>query len=95
VIPVISRVPDMGYMYPKGYICPSGRPHLLYSRNKLTLRHKKGVYFYSSKNLIRSTKMQWIFVISITLVIRTFRGTFSSVKKLKKYMARERLETAS
>jgi len=36
-----SKVPNLGYMYPLGYICLSERVHLLYSRNKLTLRQKQ------------------------------------------------------
>jgi len=36
-----ARVPNLGYMYPSdsGYICLSEGVHLLYSRNKLILRH--------------------------------------------------------
>ena len=39
--------------------------HFLYSLNKLTLLHKKGVYLYSSKNRKVLLKVQWIFVISL------------------------------
>ena len=36
-------------MYPLGYICLSEGVYLLYICNKLTLRHKKEVYLYSSQ----------------------------------------------
>jgi len=42
-------VPNLGYMYPLGYICLSEGLHLLYSRNKLTMRHKNGIQLYISK----------------------------------------------
>jgi len=64
--------------------------------NKLTLRHKNGVYLYGSKNINVLLKIQWVFVILLSFfVIRNFRGTCSSVKMLKRYMVRERLETPS
>jgi len=54
----------------------------------------KGVYLYSPKNLKVLLKVQWIFVIFLTFfVIRSFRGTCLSVKLLKGYMVRERLDT--
>ena len=60
--------------------------------NKLTLRHKSEVYLYSSKNLNVLLKIQWVFVILLSLfVIRNIRGTCSSVEMLKGYMVKERL----
>jgi len=35
-----AGVPNLGYMYPWGYICLSQTVYLLYTRNKLTLRQK-------------------------------------------------------
>jgi len=62
--------------------------------NILTLRRKKGVYLYSSKNIKVLLKIQWIFVILLSLfVIRNFTGPCSSVEMLKGYMVRERLGT--
>jgi len=53
----------------------------LYSRNKLTLRHKNRVYLYSSKFLKFLLKIQWIFVILLShFVIGKFRDTSSSVE---------------
>ena len=55
--------------------------------NVLTLRHKNGVYLYSSKNLI---KIKWIYIVLLSLfVIRNFRSTCSSVEMLKRYMVRK------
>jgi len=41
--------------------------YISYNRNKLSLRHKSGVYFYSSKNLEVLLKIQWIFAILLSL----------------------------
>ena len=38
-----AGVPNLWYMYPLGCIGLSQGVYLLYSRNKLTLRHKNGV----------------------------------------------------
>ena len=84
-------VPNLGCMYPWGYICLYEGVHLLYSRNKLTLRHKNGVYIWSSKILNILLKIKWIFVILLSLpVIRYLTGTCSSVEMLKGRMERER-----
>jgi len=62
------------------------------SPNKVPLRHKNGVYLHSSKNQKVLFKIQWIFVILLSLfVIGNFGGTCSSVKMLKGFMVRERL----
>ena len=82
-----TEVPNLGY------ICLSEEVHLLYSRNEFTLRHENGVYLHSSKILQVLLKIQQIFVIVLSLVIRNFRGTCSSVKMVKGYMFRERLGT--
>jgi len=61
---------------------------------KYTLRHKYGVHLCSSKNLKFLLKLQWMFVILLSLyVIRNFSGTFSSVEMLKGCMVRKRLGT--
>jgi len=61
--------------------------------NKLTLRHKSGVYLYNSKYLKILLKFQWIFDIFLSLfVIRNFRRTCSSIKLLE-YMVRDRSRT--
>jgi len=62
-------------MYPYGYIYLSEVVHLLHSWHKLTLWNKNGVYLYSSKNLKVLLKIQWIFVIllSVFVVIRSLR----------------------
>jgi len=61
--------------------------HLLYSRNKLNLRHKIDST-YSSINI------QGIFLILLSIfVIRNFSGTSSPAELLKEYMVRERLGT--
>jgi len=60
--------------------------------NKSTLRHKSEAYLYSSKNLNVLLKIQWVFVILLSLfVIRNIRSTCSSVVMLKGYMVKERL----
>jgi len=63
--------------------------------SKLSLRHKSEVYPYGSKHPNDLLKIQWVFVILLSLlVIRNFsRGTCSSVEMLKVYMAKERLGT--
>ena len=77
-----------------GYICLSEEVHLLYSRNKFTLRHKNGVYLYSFKILQILLKIQQVFVILFNfVVIRNFRASCSSVKMVKGCMFRERLGT--
>jgi len=72
-------------MCPWGYIFLSQGVHLLHSRNKLTLRHKNGVFLCtSSKNLKVLLKIQWMFVILISLFdLRNVRGTCSPVELLK------------
>jgi len=58
--------------------------------NILTLRHKNGVYLYSSTNVKVLFKIHWIFVIVLSFfVIINFRGTCSSVTMLKGYLVRE------
>ena len=82
-------VPILRHMYLWRYICLTQGIHLLYSRNKLTLRHK----IESTKVLL---KFQWIFVILLRLfAIRNFRDTSSPAELLKGYMVRERLGTAA
>ena len=66
--------------------------HLLYSCNKLPLRLNNGVYSCGSETPIFLINLQWILVILLRrFVIRIFRGTCSSVKMLKGYMASKRL----
>ena len=61
--------------------------------NVLTLRHKNRIFNYSSKNAKVLLKIQWIFVIVLSLfVIRNFWCTCSSAEMPKGYMVRERLE---
>jgi len=57
------------------------------------LRHKNGVYLYSSKILKVLLKIQYIFGILLSLsVIGNFRGTCSSIAMLKGYIVRERFD---
>ena len=71
-------------MCPYGNTCLSERVHLLYSPNKLTLRHKTWVYLYNSK-LKNSIKNAVNFLCLLTLfVIRHFRGICSSVHVQRK-----------
>jgi len=66
----------------------------LYSRDKITLRRKNGVYFYNSKHQKVSLQVQKIFIILLSLfVIRDFKGTSSSVEMLKGNMVTKRLGT--
>jgi len=61
----------------------------------MTIYFKKGVHLYSSENLKVLLKIQWIFVILLSLfVMRNFRGTCSSVEILQGYMVRESLGTS-
>jgi len=61
----------------------------LYICNKLTLRHKNGVYLYDSKILNVVLTIQKIVGILLSLfVIRNFRGTCSFIEMLKGYMIR-------
>jgi len=46
-----QRFPTWDTCTPKGYVCLSEGVRLLYICNKLTLRHKNGVYLYSSEIL--------------------------------------------
>ena len=58
----------------------------------LTLRHRNVVYLYSSKNVKVILKIQWIFVILLSLfVIRNSSSKCSSVEMLKGYMVSEKL----
>jgi len=67
--------------------------YISYTRNKLSWRHKNGVYFYSSKNLEFLLKVQWIFAIFTQPFFMTnLRGTCLSTE-LKGYIVRERLGT--
>jgi len=60
--------------------------------HKSTLRNKHGVYLYSSENVKVLLKIQWIFIILLSLfVTRGFRGTCGSVNLPKGYMVRKRL----
>ena len=71
-------------MCPYGNTCLSERVHLLYSPNKLTLRHKTWVYLYNSK-LKNSIKNAVNFLCLLTLFdIRHFRGICSSVHVQRK-----------
>jgi len=45
------RCSQPGVHVPVGAHCLSQGVHLMHSSNKLTLRHKNGIYFCSSKNL--------------------------------------------
>jgi len=62
--------------------------------NIFTLRYKNGFFIYSSKNIKVLLKIQWIFVILLSLfVIRNFMGTCTSVEMLIRYMVRKSLRT--
>jgi len=58
--------------------------------NILPLRHKSRVHLYCSKNAKVLLKIQWIFVILLSLFVNRFQGACSSVEMLKAYMARKR-----
>jgi len=79
--PLIASYRRPGELRPPLCLCV----HLLYSRNKLTLRHK-------IESTWSSIKVQCFFVILPSLfVIRNFRGTSSRAELLMGYMVRERL----
>ena len=62
--------------------------------NKLVLRHKSEIYPYSSETLNLLFKIQWVFVILLSLfVMRKVRATCSSAEMLKRCMVKERLGT--
>jgi len=67
----------------------------LFSRKKLTLRHKNGVHLYSSKNLKLLLKFSVNFRCFVQpFVKRNIWGICSSVQVLKGYMVRERFGTS-
>jgi len=93
-----SGVPKLGYMLPLGVHLPIWR-----GTNKLTIEGKICLYIidfelciHISVNIIFKNHYvligKYIFIIFLSLfLIKNFRGTCSSVKMLKGYMARESL----
>jgi len=86
-------VPNLGYMYPQGYICLFEGVHLrLAIEEKI---HLRTIYFQifihiSVNNIFKNLYMLLLNISMIIMikyfVIKNFRGTYSSVEMLKGYM---------
>jgi len=89
-----SGVPNLGYMYPQGYICLFEGVHLrlaIEERNIFTYHFFPNIYTYISewyiqKSLYAYCQMHLWIIMTKYFVMRNFRGTCSSVEMLKGYM---------
>ena len=84
-------VPNLGYMYPQGYICPSEGVHLrlaIEEKNIFTYHFFPNIYTYISewyipKFLYAYCQIHLWIIMTKYFVLRDFRDTCSSVEILK------------